>query len=114
MLELFQKNFNNNVELDINECIYVGDAAGRKKSKTYRKNDFSNSDYKFALNTEFKFFTPEEFFLDEKCDYPLIKNTLHDYDINNNEHIKYDVKPKEAIIFMGHQIVGNQPFEKII
>ena len=110
MLELFQKNFNNNVELDISECIYVGDAAGRKKSKTYKKNDFSNSDYKFALNAGFKFFTPEEFFLNEKCDYPPIENTLHDYDKNNNDHIKYDVKPKEAIILIGSPGSGKSTF----
>ena len=39
MLDLFQKKFNNNVELDITECIYIGDAAGRKKSNTYKKNE---------------------------------------------------------------------------
>ena len=110
MLELFQKNFNNNVELDISECIYVGDAAGRKKSKTYKKNDFSNSDYKFALNAGFQFFTPEEFFLNEKCDYPPIENTLHDYDKNNNDYIKYDVKPKEAIILIGSPGSGKSTF----
>ena len=37
MLDLFQKKFNNNINLDINECIYVVDAAGRKKSSTYKK-----------------------------------------------------------------------------
>ena len=66
MLELFKKRFNENIELDLNECIYVGDATGRKNSKKYPKNDFSNSDYKFAINCQFKFFTPKEFFLNEK------------------------------------------------
>ena len=66
MIELFKTKFNENNELDLKECIYVGDAAGRKKSDNYPKNDFSNSDYKFAINCQFKFFTPKEFFLNEK------------------------------------------------
>ena len=112
MLELFLKYYNNNVNLDIKECIYVGDAAGRKKSGNYKKNDFSNSDYKFALNCGFKFFTPEEFFLDEKSNYSKIKNQLHDYDKNNNDHIKYNDSPnyKEAIILIGSPGSGKSSF----
>ena len=112
MLDLFLNKFNNDVSLDVKECIYVGDAAGRKKSKTYKRNDFSNSDYKFALNAGFKFFTPEEFFLNEKSEYPPIKNTLHDYDKNNNDHIKYDVSQnnKEAIILIGSPGSGKSTF----
>ena len=48
-------------------------AAGRKKSKTCKRNDFSDTDYKFTLNVEFKFFTPQAFFLNEKSEYPLNK-----------------------------------------
>ena len=112
MWDLFQKKFNDNAPLDLSECIYVGDAAGRKKSSTYKRNDFSNSDYKFALNCGFKFFTPEEFFLGEKSTYPLISNILHDLDKNNNDHIKYDVSPdhKEAIIFIGSPGSGKSNF----
>ena len=112
MWDLFQKKFSDNAQLDLNECIYVGDAAGRKKSSTYKRNDFSNSDYKFAINCGFKFFTPEEFFLGEKSNYPTINNTLHDLDKNNNEHIKYDVSKdhKEAIIFIGSPGSGKSNF----
>ena len=112
MLDLFQKKFNNNEILDLNECIFVGDAAGRKKSNTYKRNDFSNSDYKFALNCGFKFFTPEEFFLNEKSPYPIITNNMHEYDKNNNDHIKYDIAPnhKEAIILIGSPGSGKSTF----
>ena len=112
MFDLFTKKFNENAPLDLSECIYVGDAAGRKKSSTYKRNDFSNSDYKFALNCGLKFLTPEEFFLGEKCPYPTINNTLHDLDKNNNDHIKYDVSPnhKEAIIFIGSPGSGKSNF----
>ena len=112
MVELFKAEFNENMELDLNECIYVGDAAGRKKSKTYKRNDFSDSDYKFAINCQFKFFTPEEFFLNEKSDYPKIVNKMHDYDQNNNAHIKYDLSPnfKEVIILIGSPGSGKSTF----
>ena len=112
MLEIFKKNFNDNLELDLNECIYVGDAAGRKKSKVYKRNDFSDSDHKFAINCQFKFFTPEEFFLNEKSDYPKIVNKLHDYDNNNNDHIKYDLSPnsKEVIVLIGSPGSGKSTF----
>jgi bifunctional polynucleotide phosphatase/kinase len=112
MFDLFTKKFNENAPLDLSECIYVGDAAGRKKSSTYKRNDFSNSDYKFALNCGLKFFTPEEFFLGEKSPYPTINNTLHDLDKNNNDHIKYDISSnhKEAIIFIGSPGSGKSNF----
>ena len=48
---------------DLSECMYVGDAAGRPKCGTRRK-DFSASDYKFAINAGIAFLTPECYFLD--------------------------------------------------
>ena len=112
MLAFFKKYFNANIDLDLNECIFVGDAAGRKKSKKYPKNDFSNSDYKFAINCQFKFYTPEEFFLNEKSEYPEIINNLHNYDNYNNEHIKFDKSPnfKEVIVLIGSPGSGKSTF----
>ena len=112
MIEIFKKYFNENLELELNECIFIGDAAGRKKSKTYKKNDFSDSDHKFAINCNFKFFTPEEFFLNEKSNYPKITNKLYDYEKNNNDHIKFDESPnfKEAIILVGSPGSGKSTF----
>ena len=117
MVELFKKYFNQNIELDLNESIFVGDAAGRKKSKKYSKNDFSNSDYKFAINCQFKFFTPEEFFLNQKSEYPEIINQLHSYDKNNNDHINFDNNQnfKEVIVLIGSPGSGKSTFtEKIL
>ncbi|MES1921404.1 hypothetical protein MHBO_002935 [Bonamia ostreae] len=52
--------------IDRTNSFYVGDAAGRIKNWRKGKNaDFSVSDRKFAANLNVKFFTPEEFFLDE-------------------------------------------------
>ena len=43
-------------EVDLSRSFFVGDAAGRKQ-------DFSNSDIKFAEAVGLRFYTPEDFFL---------------------------------------------------
>lgn len=50
---MIHKHKKNN-KLNLKECFYVGDAAGRS-------NDFSNSDLIFAKNIGIKFYTPEDF-----------------------------------------------------
>lgn len=42
------------------ESLYVGDAAGRP-------NDIGDSDKEFAQNIGIKFFTPEQYFLEDEC-----------------------------------------------
>lgn len=51
-------------DLDIENSIFVGDAAGRHAVGKIPK-DFSCSDRNFADNVGLKFYTPEEFFLGE-------------------------------------------------
>lgn len=55
MFEQFQKDFGND-EVNLEESYFIGDAAGRK-------NDFSDSDFKFAQNCKLQFKTPEEYFI---------------------------------------------------
>ena len=56
-----------NIKLDYKNSFYVGDAAGRLKTKTNKK-DFACSDRMFALNANLKFYTPEEFFIEDYKD----------------------------------------------
>ncbi len=49
------------------KSFFVGDMAGRPKRKGFKK-DRNNSDRNFAENIGIKFYTPEEFFLDNKKD----------------------------------------------
>jgi len=50
------------VKIDKENSFYCGDAAGRDKTAT-RKKDFSNTDKLFAVAVGIKFMTPEEYFL---------------------------------------------------
>ena len=71
-----------NIKLDYKNSFYVGDAAGRLKTKDNKK-DFSCSDRFYALNTNLKFYSPEEFFIK---------------DYKNNR--KYDCINKSETLFL--------------
>jgi len=65
MLDFFIEK--TNIKLDYKNSFYVGDAAGRLKTKTNKK-DFACSDRMFALNANLNFYTPEEFFIEDYKD----------------------------------------------
>lgn len=56
MWEALLKRFNGGVSVDLTECFFVGDAAGRS-------TDHSDSDFMFARNIGIKFYTQDGYFL---------------------------------------------------
>jgi bifunctional polynucleotide phosphatase/kinase len=90
----------NNDDRPIKESFYVGDAAGRPKEGS-RKKDFSDSDLKFALNLEIDFYVPEEFFVDKSKKFVYDKPDSI-VDIVLDESVKIPkVKSQEMIIMVG-------------
>ncbi len=79
--------------------FYCGDAIGRK-------DDFADTDYKFAINSNLNFKSPENVFLDNDDNLPKINYWL---DINNkikNKKINFEPKEREMLIMVGFQGSG--------
>ncbi|XP_038898753.1 polynucleotide 3'-phosphatase ZDP [Benincasa hispida] len=57
MWHVMEEHFNDGIPVNIDQCFYVGDAAGRAK-------DHSDTDLKFAQAIGLKFYVPEEFFVE--------------------------------------------------
>lgn len=91
-------------EIDVNKSFYCGDACGRP-------DDFSDSDYKFALNTKLRFITPNELFDNEKVKVPKIEYLAFDLIKNSlNEKYNFVRKDKEVILMVGMPGSGKSTF----
>ena len=111
---------NTDKEIDMKKSFYCGDAAGRKKNKLVnrKKNDFSNSDYLFALNLGIEFYTPERLFFGVKERLPGPKFNPKVIPKKGPVFVggKMDDKiasdTKEMIIFVGSPGSGKSTFWK--
>jgi bifunctional polynucleotide phosphatase/kinase len=101
------------VDVDMNESFYVGDAAGRAKTDK-RKKDFAASDRELAANIGIKFKTPEEFFLEEPAAV-----FAHEFDptgylykeANGAVSASFPRKnPQELVIFCGSPGAGKSSY----
>lgn len=102
----FPTLFNNLTKnININSLsFFCGDAAGRK-------NDFSDTDRKFAVNCGLKFKVPEELFNNETVVLPAINYGV-DFTTLNKNASKTTFKPanKEMIIMVGFPGSGKSSF----
>ncbi|KAI9643401.1 DNA kinase/phosphatase Pnk1 [Ciborinia camelliae] len=98
-------------DLDLQESIFVGDAAGRHAS-TGQSKDFSCSDRNFAENVGVKFYTPEEYFLKE-TPRPFTRTfEPRDYSSGNTTvslNYKKD-NPTDVVILCGSPGAGKSTF----
>jgi polynucleotide 5'-kinase 3'-phosphatase len=92
------------VNFDNENSMYVGDAAGREKSGN-RVKDFSDSDYKLAVNVGVPFQTPERFFLKSKV--PLHNNITHVemkfsdmVKINNEDNSMFSCSSSQELVLL--------------
>lgn len=107
------------IEVDLTQCYYVGDAAGRPENKLMkRKKDHSLADRFLALNLGLTFFTPEEHFQKarpEKWIGPEFDQTMflnangksHDFD-----NLKLEKHKSEIIVMVGGPGSGKSFFAK--
>ena len=118
--DLMKQEFNGKSEINLAESFYVGDAAGRPKTKEKKSKDFSDSDHKFAKNVGIGFKTPEMFFNNITETLPAfefdpksLKNlnqTLFKNISIANEKSKLKSSSKEMIIFIGSPASGKSTF----
>lgn len=114
MWNFFLKEGNGGVKVNLEESMYIGDAAGRP-AEGKKKKDFSFSDRLFALNVGLKFYTPEEHFLNAKTqafnmpefDPHKVDGSLPLYDPSTAQVPKHKV---EVVILVGFPGSGKSTF----
>ena len=107
IIDKYLKNINKK------KSFYCGDGAGRERTKNY-KRDFSDTDYKFAYNLEIKFYSPEEFFLEEvrekRINYPVNFKKIQEGKYTDFKPL--EDKVNEVVITCGFPGSGKSYFTK--
>lgn len=108
MWKLLEKN-NEDIKIDMLKSFYVGDAAGRK-------NDFSDTDYKFALNLKLQFYTNDAFFHNNNIEKETLIIPKHPiFDTQQSEENKFELSSEqEMLILVGPPGSSKSTFAKSI
>ncbi|CAI4227121.1 unnamed protein product [Auanema sp. JU1783] len=114
------ERYNDDVKIDKEESLFVGDAAGRIVTKTRPKKDHSSADRLLAINLGLKFFTPEQFFFEKKEEpwkTPAFVPTefiAKKLPLLEPEHAKVPSQDKELILMVGFPGSGKSTFARNI
>uniref|UniRef100_A0A1I7TPF0 Bifunctional polynucleotide phosphatase/kinase n=1 Tax=Caenorhabditis tropicalis TaxID=1561998 RepID=A0A1I7TPF0_9PELO len=110
---------NDDVEIKKEESVYVGDAAGRIKTKNRPKKDHSFADRFFASNVGVRFQTPEEFFQKSNDSEPWGPPSFDPKSLFGGEIAMFDPKDaplksenQEIIVMVGFPGSGKSTFVK--
>jgi bifunctional polynucleotide phosphatase/kinase len=114
MIDIWDKYINGNKTTS----FYCGDAGGlpdRKIKRTYIKKDFSDTDYKFALNLQIKFIHRDEFFygFTTHMTPPIHPTKLLETSKNYN-FVPIDNKNNEIILNVGYPGCGKSSYTSYI
>ncbi|XP_033227301.1 uncharacterized protein F21D5.5 isoform X3 [Belonocnema kinseyi] len=119
MWDLLVQEKNDGVAIKKEQCLYVGDAAGRPEQKeSKRKKDHSLADRLLAINVGLDFYTPEEHFLGHKV-AKYNPPAFHPKDeVNKKTHItdppnaEVTKQEQEVIVMVGSPGSGKSHFAK--
>ena len=98
LINIIEKDYCNKLK------YYCGDACGRK-------GDFSDTDYKFALNLNIPIFTPEQIFCNSKN--KTIFNIMYPELNKIKYNFNYIPNKKEMIIMIGYPASGSKKYIKL-
>nr|XP_046909638.1 uncharacterized protein F21D5.5-like [Dermatophagoides farinae] len=102
------RNIQPDVEINLKQSFYVGDAAGRSKS-ALKKADFSASDLLFAMNIGVNFLTPEQFLIHVAKYNGFDYQQKFEYSSSLPEKcFKVDDKTKESNFLLTNRLTGEK------
>ncbi|KAG5890639.1 hypothetical protein JTB14_034929 [Gonioctena quinquepunctata] len=114
MWNVLKDRKNDDVDINIGESFYVGDAAGREKNWAPKRNkDHSLADRLFALNVGLTFYTPEEYFLKAKA-APYIMPEFDPRDVSAEKYPGIDFEKPNVIVMVGGPGSGKSHFAKSV
>eukprot|EP00743_Colponemidia_sp_Colp-15_P000382 GILK01000439.1.p1 GENE.GILK01000439.1~~GILK01000439.1.p1 ORF type:complete len:422 (+),score=77.69 GILK01000439.1:114-1268(+) len=105
MFDFMQRQCNGGITIDKSASLYCGDAAGRGPSVMKKKKDFSAADWKFAMNLEIAFKTPENLFLGHrdvlKATWTFDPTVYRSIDISSDSRHTLSVSTTELVVLVG-------------